>query len=113
VNEDAPAGTAAPGGPDRSILLFPMFRSPVEIDIPAGEGPHGGDSAMLAQLFAASPPPDPWQRAASQLDGAASVLLGAAANRSIATGGPVALADLGAGLPARPRASSGSGRPAG
>jgi hypothetical protein len=40
---------------------------------------------MLEQLFAENQPADPFGRAVSHLDGAASVLLGAAANRSIAT----------------------------
>ncbi len=87
--------------PERSIRLFPMFRSPSEVDIPAEGGPHGGDALMLEQIFAADPPTDPWNRPASHVDGAASVLLGAAANRAIATGVPADIADLGVVLPAR------------
>jgi len=116
VIEDTPTGEAAAHGevtqPERSIRLFPMFQSPVEIDIPDGGGPHGGDSAMLAQIFAPSPPPDPWHRAASHLDGAASVLLGVAANQAIATGRPVDVASLGVPLPARPQAARAATRPA-
>jgi predicted dehydrogenase len=88
----------APALPARSIRLFPMFSAPVEVDIPEG-GPHGGDNLMLEQILVPGAPPDPDGRAASHLDGAASVLLGTAANRSIATGGPVSLSQLRASLP--------------
>jgi len=46
---------------------------------------------MLERPFAPSPQPAPWNRAASHLDGAASVLLGAAANQSLARGVPVVI----------------------
>jgi predicted dehydrogenase len=95
VIELTPTGEQAGAGTERLIRLFPMFRPPVEIEIPAGGGPHAGDDLMLEQIFAASPPPDPWNRAASHLDGAASVLLGAAANRALAEGGPVGVDQLG------------------
>lgn len=114
VIEQTPTGQSAgngagPGeadgagnGPARSIRLFPMFRSGIDIDIPAS-GPHAGDAVMLEQILAPDPPADPYGRAASHLDGAASVLLGAAANRSIATGGPVTIELLGAVAPQAPR----------
>ncbi|MGO9660297.1 MAG: Gfo/Idh/MocA family oxidoreductase [Acidimicrobiales bacterium] len=106
VIEETPTGTEAPyspgASPQREILLFPMFGGPVRVDIPAGKGPHGGDAYMLEQLFGAEPPADPWGWRASHLDGAASVLLGAAANRSIGTGNPVAIEDLGVTLPQKP-----------
>jgi predicted dehydrogenase len=102
VIEDTPTGEVADVTlPERSIRLFPMFRSPIEVDIPAEGGPHGGDGLMLEQIFAVDPPPDPWNRPASHLDGAASVLLGAAANRAMATGVPAEIADLGVALPVR------------
>jgi hypothetical protein len=49
---------------------------------------------MLEQLFSPAPPPDPFKRAASHLDGAASVLVGIAANQSIRTGQLVHIDDL-------------------
>jgi predicted dehydrogenase len=109
VIEDTPTGggTAPGGAPGHgtdhgtSIRLCPMFRPPVEIEIPAEGGPHGGDGLMLEQIFDPDAPADPWGRAASHLDGAASVLLGAAANRAIATGAPVSIDDLGVALPAQ------------
>jgi predicted dehydrogenase len=102
VIEQTPTGEAAgqaDAGPARSIRLFPMFRPAADVTIPDG-GPHGGDALMLEQIFDPDPPPDPLGRAASHLDGAASVLLGTAANRSIATHGPVDLDQLSAALPA-------------
>ena len=100
VIEQTPTGegTGADRASDeRHIRLFPTFRSPVDIEVEAGTSPHAGDSLVLEQLFAPSSPPDPWGRPASHLDGAASVLLGAAANRSLARGVPVAIDRLPAG----------------
>ncbi len=106
VIEQTPTGKEGPEatgpGPARQILLFPMFQGPVEVEIPEGRGSHGGDGYMLEQLFSPGPPPDRWGWRASHLDGAASVLLGAAANRSMATGRPVTIEELGVTLPPRP-----------
>jgi predicted dehydrogenase len=76
---------------DQRLTLFPMFRRPAEIAIQTEGGPHGGDAEMLEQIFGQNPPPDRWSRSASHLDGAASVLLGDAANRSLAEGRPVTI----------------------
>jgi hypothetical protein len=91
----AVAGAEGSAGTGRRVRLFPMFQPGADIDLPAGTGPHAGDEQMLEQIFAVNPPPDPWGRAASHLDGAASVPLGAAANRALAEGGPVSLDQLG------------------
>jgi predicted dehydrogenase len=77
------------------IWVFPMFGRPYEVEIPQGVGGHGGgDSVMLEQIFSDNPPADPFNRAASHIDGAASILLGIAANESIATDRPVRVRDL-------------------
>ncbi len=107
IIEETPTGVVASKSPGSwgvsELRLFPMFQQPVEIEIPAGEGPHGGgDSLMLAHLFSRDSPPDHWGWEASHLDGAAAVLLGAAANQSIGSGAQVRLADLGIGLPPKP-----------
>lgn len=69
-----------------TIRVFPMFGEPYEVEIPRGEGGHGGaDPVMLEQIFATNPPDDPFKRAASHIDGAASILVGISANQSIAT----------------------------
>ena len=49
---------------------------------------------MLEQIFHPEPPDDPFHRSASHVDGTASILLGIAANQSIATGQAVRTADL-------------------
>ena len=70
--------------------------------IPEGVGGHGGgDAVMLEQIFGAEPPADPFGRAASHIDGAASILLGISANESIRTGRQVHVDDL-LPLPAGP-----------
>ncbi len=79
-----------------SIRVFPMFGEGYEVEIPPIEGGgHGGaDPIMLEQLFAPDPPRDPFNRAASHIDGAASILLGIAANRAIELNQPVRIDDL-------------------
>lgn len=78
------------------IWVFPMFENPYVVDIPQGEGGgHGGaDPVMLEQIFSPVPPHDPYNRAASHIDGAASILLGIAANRSIESGHMITVDDL-------------------
>jgi predicted dehydrogenase len=77
------------------IAVHPMFGAAYEVEIPPGEGGHGGaDPVMLEQLFSPSPTPDPYHRAASHVDGAASLLVGFAANESICTERLVHVDDL-------------------
>ena len=76
------------------IRIFPMFKKPYDAEIEQGEGGHGGgDPVMLNDLFGA-PRKDRFNRAASHLDGAMSILAGVAANESFKTGRPVKVADL-------------------
>ncbi len=91
--QNDPEAMAKFGG--KHIRVFPMFGSPYEVEIPEGIGGHGGgDAVMLEQIFSDQPPADPYERAASHIDGAASILLGIAANESIASGGLVRVSDL-------------------
>jgi predicted dehydrogenase len=84
----------APGLRQR-LTHFPMFGTGERVDIPDAEGDHGGgDVRMLEQLFAPDPPPDAHGWAASHLDGAASILVGLSANRSMETRAPVRCDDL-------------------
>jgi predicted dehydrogenase len=98
---DADKARASKGAfKEATLRVWPMFGQAYEVDIPPGEGGHGGaDPLMLEQLFAPSPPPDPYGRAASHVDGAASLLVGFAANESIRTGRRVRVDDL---FPLRP-----------
>jgi predicted dehydrogenase len=78
-----------------TMRVYPMFGQAYEVDVPVGDGGHGGaDPVMLEQLFAPNPPHDPLYRAASHIDGAASVLVGIAANLSMAEGKLVTIEDL-------------------
>ncbi|KAL2801911.1 hypothetical protein BJX63DRAFT_441648 [Aspergillus granulosus] len=79
----------------RSIRLRPHFGKPVEIEIPEGSGGHGGgDPELLNDLFGEVKRDDPYQRAASHIDGALSILTGIAANESIRTGQMVCVDDV-------------------
>lgn len=94
---DGEARMNASKGPFRSarIRVYPMFGQPEEIEVPAGDGGHGGaDPILLEQLFSPNPPADPFKRAASHIDGAASILVGIAANEAMQTGKMVAIDDL-------------------
>ncbi len=78
----------------RSILLRPLFEKPREIEIEESKGAHGGgDRVLLNDLFG-EPVSDEYMRAASHIDGAASILTGIAANRSISTGQVVNVDDI-------------------
>jgi predicted dehydrogenase len=79
----------------RTILLRPLFEPPREIEIEeASQGAHGGGDNVLLQDLFGEPVSDEYMRAASHVDGAASILTGIAANRSIATGQVVFVDDI-------------------
>jgi predicted dehydrogenase len=93
---DAERARASTGAfKEARITVFPMFGTAYDVDVPAGAGGHGGaDPVMLEQLFSPSPPPDPYHRAASHVDGAASLLVGFAANECLRTKALVYTDDL-------------------
>lgn len=77
------------------MRVYPMFGQSYDVDVPVGDGGHGGaDPVMLEQIFSPNPPPDPFHRAASHIDGAASILVGISANESLKTGKMVNVQDL-------------------
>ncbi len=79
-----------------NIMVFPHFKDPYQVPpVKAAAGGHGGADPVLGeQLFAAEPPEEPWQRNAGHEQGAASILIGIAANQSIAKNRPVNILDL-------------------
>ena len=82
-----------------TIKIFPHFRPGYEVEVWQSEGGHGGaDAIMVRDLFDTNPPEDKFKRAADQRAGAWSILTGIAANRSIAGGQPVRIAELVHGL---------------
>lgn len=94
---DGEARLNASKGPFKSarIRAYPMFGVPYDVDVPVGDGGHGGaDPVLLEQLFSPNPPEDPYRRAASHIDGAAAILVGIAANESMQTGRMVVVDDL-------------------
>ena len=66
-----------------------MFGEPYEVAIEEGKGGHGGGDTVLLNDIFGIPEFDPFNRAASHVDGAMSILTGIAANKSIASGLPV------------------------
>lgn len=79
---------------NKSIMVFPMFGEPYEADIVEQEGGHGGGDPILLNDIFGTPEHDPYERAASHVDGAMSILTGIAANQSIASELPVKIEDL-------------------
>ncbi|MCY3831817.1 MAG: Gfo/Idh/MocA family oxidoreductase, partial [Chloroflexi bacterium] len=96
LKPDSASAAASKGAFKRTeIRVFPMFGEGRVVDAPVAEGGHGGaDPLMLEDLFSPNPPPDPLGRAATYLDGAASVLVGIAANMSIESGVMVDVGEL-------------------
>ncbi|AZS17338.1 Gfo/Idh/MocA family protein [Paenibacillus lutimineralis] len=76
------------------IMIYPHFAAPYRVEIEQGVGGHGGgDPVMLGDIFDKKQE-DRFNRAASHIDGAMSIMTGIAANRSIRTGQPVKVDDL-------------------
>jgi predicted dehydrogenase len=83
-----------------SLRLYPHFKPAVDLRLDEGKGSHwGGDAALMKDLFLAHPPKDKLMRAANYASGAMSILIGAAANKSMRTGQPVKIHELVHGLP--------------
>ena len=77
-----------------SIKVYPLFGTPYDVECEEVSGGHGGgDDVLLDDLFG-TPEEDPLHRAAGYEDGAMSILIGIAANKSIATGMPVNIKEL-------------------
>ncbi|TDC59090.1 Gfo/Idh/MocA family oxidoreductase [Actinomadura sp. GC306] len=85
-------------GASERLVLHRHWRRPEEIPVEGGAGAHGGGDALLLDDVFRGPQDDPLARQAGYRAGIAGVLVGVAANRSAATGRPVALADAGTRL---------------
>jgi predicted dehydrogenase len=87
-------GDAAPGETEALLTLHPLWEPPrTLLHHELGQGHGGGDARLLESLFG-SPGDDPLGRNADQYDGARSLLVGLAANRSFETGQPVVVSTL-------------------
>jgi predicted dehydrogenase len=92
--EEYHSGPLAVDGVQR-ILVHRDESGPEVIEIPMMRGGHsGGDARLLDFLFLPIKPPDPLGHTAGSHAGAMSMLVGAAANRSIATGQRVSVDEL-------------------
>lgn len=90
-------GGIADGG--ITTLVYPLRGAPRKVQPWTGTGGHGGgDKVMLDEIFLPSVPADKYLRAADERAGAASCLVGIAANRCFETGKPVKLTELVNGL---------------
>jgi predicted dehydrogenase len=79
----------------RRLVYLPLFGKGKEIPIIAAAGGHGGgDPLIQEQMFSGAPPVDLYGRNAGHEQGAASAIIGIAANQSIATGQSVEVNDL-------------------
>lgn len=89
-------GDAADEGSVRMkrIVVYPMHGERYEVPVEEAPGGHGGGDPRLLDDIFGNPEPDPFNRAASHVDGAMSILVGIAGNKSIATGMPVKIKDL-------------------
>lgn len=84
--------------PGERLLLQRHWDVARRVEIPVGEGSHGGGDAMLLSDVFRGPGDDPLKRPASYLDGLRSVAVGIAGNQSMATGAPVRIDDLELGV---------------
>lgn len=77
------------------IRVYPHFAAPYDVEVKLGPGGHwGGDEPMWRHFFSAQPPADDFGRDAGPEAGAASILVGVAANRSLAQAAGVRLDEL-------------------
>jgi predicted dehydrogenase len=98
VGDPAIPGMLAPEG--TTTRIFPHTAPAYQVEIWQGEGSHGGgDKLLYDYLFNVETPADPYLRAADFRSGAYSILIGIAANRSMATGNTINIADLVHDLP--------------
>ncbi|MCR2783467.1 MULTISPECIES: Gfo/Idh/MocA family oxidoreductase [unclassified Microbacterium] len=90
------AGSAASLRPQGERLLVQRhWEEAVEVPIHSGAGGHGGGDALLLSDVFVGPADDPLGRPADWSDGVRSIAVGIAGNRSLETGLPVRVDQLG------------------
>jgi len=78
-----------------SIRVYPLFKPSYAVEVEKLPGSHDGSDPILSeQLFSPTAPRDPFNRKAGHEQGAASILIGIAANDSIAQNRPINISDL-------------------
>lgn len=73
---------------------MPMFSQAFEVEVVKGKGGHGGGDLLLLQDLFGNPVKDEFNRAASHVDGAMSILTGIAGNLSLNMGQAVKVDEL-------------------
>jgi predicted dehydrogenase len=97
ADSDAAQGAIKAGGVKTRVI--PLRDNAREVTPWEGAGSHGGgDVRLLDDIFLPTPPADNYLHDSDERGGAASILVGAAANISFLTGGTVRLADMVKGL---------------
>jgi predicted dehydrogenase len=84
------------------LIVQRHWEAAVEVPIDGGIGGHGGGDALLLSDVFEGPGDDPLGRPADWTDGIRSIAVGIAGNRSLETGLPVKVDELGIALLARP-----------
>ncbi|MCA1292933.1 Gfo/Idh/MocA family oxidoreductase [Paenibacillus sp. alder61] len=76
------------------MIVYPHFSEPYRVNIEQSAGGHGGGDPLLLRDLFGKAEPDRFNRAASHIDGALSIMTGIAANRSMQNGQPVKIDEL-------------------
>jgi hypothetical protein len=97
-------GAEAPGRDDvrpvsEHLVVQRHWEPAYEVPLPAESGHHGGADPRLLDAIFRPGRPDPLGQRAGYVEGLRSAAVGLAANKSIATGRVVSVADLGLGFP--------------
>ena len=87
------SGSLRPEG--ERLLVQRHWEAAYEVPIVNGDGGHGGGDALLLSDLFVGPGEDPLARPADWRDGVRSIAVGIAGNRSLESGLPVRVADLG------------------
>ncbi|MFE1665336.1 Gfo/Idh/MocA family protein [Microbacterium sp. P02] len=96
-------GSLRPQG--ERLIVQHHWEDATEVPIDGGPGGHGGgDALLLADIFLGPSADDPLSRPADWRDGVRSIAVGISGNRSLETGLPVDVADLGIRMLERQRA---------
>jgi predicted dehydrogenase len=101
----ADTGSLRPQG--ERLRVQRHWEHPREVPLDSGGAAHGGGDELLLRDVFDGPGLDPLQRPADWTDGLRSIAVGIAGNRSLESGQPVRVVDLGIDALIRPEAASG------
>lgn len=94
-SNEALAAEQAKGEWRKTLNHYPLHGHGVALEVPTAEGSHGGgDRALFRDIFDPTAQVDRYGRGAGHLQGAASALVGIAANASMAADRPIYISEL-------------------